>query len=212
MKNLEKLVRGYKEFLTEKDRDRYRALAEGGQSPKIMIIGCSDSRVNPDRIFNTGPGEMFVVRNVANIVPPYENDEAYHGTSAALEFAVKGLKVEHIVVMGHSLCGGVNACCQRLHSGKNGQEDLTFIPQWTSILNECAKEVLNENPDTDIDTLSHKVEHASIKASLENLKNFPFIQKGLEDGSLQIHGAYFDIKDVQLYALDKETDRFQPVE
>lgn len=212
MKNLENLVSGYKKFLMQEDKDRYHSLAVDGQFPKIMVIGCSDSRVNPDLIFNARPGELFVVRNVANLVPPYEDDEAYHGTGAALEFAVKGLQVEHIVVMGHSLCGGVNACCRGVHGeGVEALKDFTFIPTWTSILNDCAKEVLSQNPDIGIDALSHKVEHAAIRESLKNLRGFPFIADGLKDERLQIHGAYFDIKDAQVYALDKATDDFLPV-
>ena len=208
MKNLEKLVSGYKNFLKEEDKERYRALAEG-QSPKIMVVGCSDSRVNPDLIFNAQPGEIFMVRNVANLIPPFEIDEASHGTSAALEFAVKGLNVEHIVIMGHSFCGGVRACCD----GVNGIEvSGQFVPKWTSILNDCAKSVQAENPDLSIDELSHRVEKAAIKNSLQNLKEFPFIVEAIEAGNLQIHGAYFDIKEAQLYALDKATDTFLAVD
>ena len=209
MKNLSKLVSGYKNSLTDEDRQHYHDLAVNGQSPKIMIIGCSDSRVSPDWLFKAGPGDLFVVRNVANLVPPFEHDEAYHGTSAALEFAVNGLNIEHIVIMGHSLCGGVRACCD---SVKGEKSNGLFIPTWTSLLKDCAEDVLNENPEIDIDELSRKVEQAGIRGSLNNLRAFPFITDGINDGTLQIHGAYFDIKEAQLYALDKETDQFLAVE
>lgn len=213
MKHLQKLVSGYKTALTEKDKNHYRALAEDGQFPKVMVIGCSDSRVNPDYIFNSAPGDLFVVRNVANLVPPYERDEASHGTSAALEFAVKGLKVEHIVIMGHSLCGGVKACCQGVHTEHASDLDgLEFIPKWTSILNHCAENVLEKEPNLSLGDLSNKVEKAAIRASLKNLTDFPFIVEGIENGSLQVHGAYFDIGEAQLYALDQETKDFLPVE
>lgn len=212
MIHLKQLVGGYKDFLNQnfqEHKERYRVLAEQGQHPKIMMIGCCDSRVNPDLIFNTLPGELFIVRNVANLVPPFEHDEAYHGTSAAIEFAVKGLGVEHIVVMGHSLCSGVKTCCQGVHSDNTeGLEDLLFIPKWTSILNDCAQNVLKETPDLSLDDLSHKVEKAGIRESLENLKAFPFVTHGIAKGNLHIHGAYFDIKEAQLYALDKETNHF----
>lgn len=212
MKSLAKLVKGYKRFLQndfQNHQERYRLLAEEGQSPKIMMIGCSDSRVNPDMIFKTKPGDLFVVRNVANLVPPFEPDDAYHGTSAAIEFAVTVLKVQHIVIMGHSLCGGVKACCDGLH-GDDGHG--LFIPQWTSILNHCAKSVLADNPDVPPEVLHEKVGKAAVGASLEHLKVFPFVRAAIEQGDLQIHGAYFDIRDAQLYALDQENGNFIPVE
>ncbi len=212
MKNLKKLVTGYKAALTEHDKQRYRSLADNGQFPKVMVIGCSDSRVNPDYIFNSAPGDLFVVRNVANLIPPYEVDEASHGTSAALEFAVKGLKVEHIVIMGHSLCGGVKACCQGVHADSEVSDDLVFIPKWTSILNHCAEDALSQEPDLSLEDLSNRVELSAIRASLKNLKDFPFIQDGIKNGTLQVHGAYFDIGEAQLYVLDGETDDFLPIE
>lgn len=209
MKNLEKLVKGYKTFLKQDIRDRYRDLAMRGQSPKIMVIGCSDSRVNPDFIFNTGPGDLFVVRNVANLVPPFEGGGGYHGTSAAIEFAVTVLGVEHIVIMGHSFCGGVKACCDHL-DGVPAQG--VFISQWTSILNECAADLRGLHPDVTIEELRHKVELDAIKRSLENLRGFPFIENRLQDGQLHIYGAYFDISDAQLFALDQESGEFVAVE
>lgn len=212
MQNLEKLVKGYKRFITN-DRDihqeRYRVLAEGGQSPKIMIIGCSDSRVNPDLIFNTKPGDLFVVRNVANLIPPFEPDDNYHGTSAAIEFAITGLNVEHIVIMGHSLCGGIKACCDQLDGHKSTS---IFIEKWTSILKDCAGAVRNTHPELNEEELRSKVEKAAIIASLENLRGFPFVQDRLKDGSLKIHGAYFDVHDAQLYALNQANGDFVAME
>lgn len=210
MKDLKPIVEGYKAYFTDEDKAHYRTLAEG-QSPKVMVIGCCDSRVNPDIIFHSRPGDLFVVRNVANLVPPFENDEASHGTSAAIEFAVTGLGVEHIVIMGHSACGGVRACCDSVHGDAEDPSGL-FIPKWTSILSECAEAVLVENPDIGIEDMARKVEQAGIKSSLKNLKGFPFIQEGLEKKTLDVHGAYFDIKDAQLYAYDKATDTFLPLD
>ncbi len=209
MKNLEKLVSSYKTAFTEQDREHYRRLATEGQFPKIMVIGCSDSRVNPDLIFNAAPGDIFVVRNVANLVPPFEVDEASHGTSAAIEFAVVELKVEHIVVMGHSHCGGVRACCD---NAKGRITTGLFLPKWTSILTSCAESVMKDNPDINIEELSQRVEQDAIKFSMKNLGQFPFIRDGIESGKLQIHGAYFDIKEAQLFALDKESQNFVPIE
>lgn len=211
MQNLEKLVKGYKTFLKSnfpEHQERYRNLAEVGQAPKIMVIGCSDSRVNPDLIFNTKPGDLFVVRNVANLVPPFEPDDNYHGTSAAIEFAVTGLNVQHIVIMGHSLCGGVSACCAQLEG--HNQTSL-FIAKWTSLLKSCARGVLNKNPQLSPEELRNEVERAAIISSLENLRGFPFIEAGLANGTLQIHGVYFDVRDAQLYALDEDRGAFVAV-
>lgn len=211
MQNLEKLIKGYKTFSKNELQDyqeRYRNLAEVGQSPKIMVIGCSDSRVNPDLIFNTKPGELFVVRNVANLVPPFEPDDHYHGTSAALEFAITGLNVQHIVIMGHSLCGGIKACCDHIE-GQGGKT--LFIDTWMSLLRSCARNVLRNNPDLSSEDLRGKVEQAAIIASLGNLRSFPFVAERLAAGSLQIHGAYFDVRDAQLYALDQGCGEFMAV-
>ncbi len=209
MQSLQKLVKGYKSFLQTDAQTRYRTLAESGQSPKIMMIGCCDSRVSPDLIFNTRPGDLFVVRNVANLVPPFEPDGGYHGTSAALEFAVTGLGIQHIVVMGHSQCGGVRACCEYIQ-GK--QSNGLFIPQWTSMLNACAEKVRKSQPDISTDDLSRAVEFEGIRYSLGNLSHFPFVQERVASGALHIHGAYFELKNVQLYALNQDIDEFVAVE
>lgn len=212
MQNLTSLVKGYKTFLKNDFQDyqeRYRNLADGGQSPKIMVIGCSDSRVNPDLIFNTKPGELFVVRNVANLIPPFEPDDNYHGTSAAIEFGVTGLNVQHIVIMGHSLCGGIKACCDQLEGQKSNS---LFIGKWTSLLKDCARNVLRAEPALSSEELRNKVEQAAIITSLENLRDFPFVAERLAAGSLHIHGAYFDVRNAQLYALDQGSGKFMAVE
>lgn len=210
MKNLEKLVHGYKRFLKVDFVDhetRYQTLADEGQSPKIMVIGCSDSRVNPDLIFNAKPGDLFVVRNVANLVPPYEPDDKHHSTSAALEFAVKALKVDHIVIMGHSLCGGVKACCDAV----NGQSvDGEFIPRWTSLLHDCAREV--QAQDLSGEAFGVAVEKAAVRTSIKNLQSFPFVVDAMKERGMVLHGAYFDVSNAQLYALDHGTHKFMAVE
>ncbi len=213
MKYMKTLVKGYRDGLSADDRKRLQALAEYGQSPKIMLIACADSRVGPNLIFDAKPGELFVVRNVANVVPPHNKDEPYDGTAAAIEFAVKSLRVEHIIVKGHSLCGGVKACCQGLHEdGAGALDQLEYVPKWVSILNDCASNALEKQPDATLDELSRAVEHDAIRASLENLRALPFVQEGLKDGSLDIHGAYFDIRDARLYALDQDCDEFFPLD
>lgn len=210
MKNLEKLVSGYKRFLNADYQDykgRYQSLADNGQAPKIMVIACSDSRVNPDLIFNTAPGDIFVVRNVANLVPPYEPDDKHHSTSAAIEFAVKALKVDHIVIMGHSLCGGVNACCEAVNGNAVDGE---FIPRWTSLLHDCAREVKARGVAAE--EFSGAVEKAAVRASIDNLRSFPFVVEAMNERALALHGIYFDVRNAQLYALDRSANEFVPVE
>ena len=209
MKNFKGLVANYKNAINENTKEHFHHLAVKGQSPKIMVIGCCDSRVDPDYLFQAKPGEIFVSRNVANLVPPYEPDDSYRGTSTAIEFAVQGLKVEHIVIMGHSLCGGIRACCEGV---KGEKVEGVFLPIWTSMLKDEAEKILKENEDTDIEVLAEKVEKQGIRFSLKNLKTFPFIAEAIAEERLQIHGAYFDIKTTQLYVLDQETDEFLVVE
>ena len=210
MKNLEKLVSGYKRFLSADFKDfegRYQTLAEHGQSPKVMVIACSDSRVNPDLIFNSKPGDLFVVRNVANLVPPYEPDDKHHSTSAALEFAVKALQVDHIVIMGHSLCRGVKACCEAVNGNAVDGE---FIPRWTSLLHDCAREV--QGHDLPSEEFGVAVEKAAVKTSIQNLQSFPFVVDAMKERGMILHGAYFDVSNAQLYALDHGTHEFMAVE
>lgn len=212
MRDITDLVRGYKQFLDERypqQAELYRALAETGQSPKTMIIACCDSRADPGVIFSAGPGEIFVVRNVANLVPPYEPEGDYHGTSAALEFAVNGLEVETILVMGHARCGGINAFLAGLHDPK---ENPGFIESWMSLLNPAREEVLKLARGKSKEELQQAVEHTSIRRSLENLMTFPWIQERVADGRLNLRGAYFDIADATLLALDPETGEFNPLD
>ncbi len=211
MRDITDLVEGYKQFLGEKypkQADLYRALAETGQSPKTMIIACCDSRADPGVIFSAGPGEIFVVRNVANLVPPYEPHGDYHGTSAALEFAVNGLEVETILVMGHARCGGINAFLSGLH---DPADQPGFIDRWMSLLNPARDEVLQLARDKSKEELQQAVEHTSIRHSLENLMTFPWIRERVADGRLSLRGAYFDIADATLLALDPESGTFEPL-
>ena len=204
MCDIDKMVDGFGRF-----RDRYFAGSDKlfeplkqGQEPKVLVIGCSDSRVDPALLFDSDPGELFVVRNVANLVPPYQDDHGTHGVSAALEFAVKELKVNHIVVLGHSQCGGIKA----LISGAGGE----FISQWMQI----AEEVVHAAPDAGdsrSDEEVSRVEQASVIHSLRNLQSFPFVRKRMENDGLQIHGWYFDLAGGRLLSYDSSTDTFSSI-
>ena len=191
------LIDGYYKFRgTEwlEERERWAELAEG-QSPKVMIIACSDSRVDPATIFGSRPGEVFVVRNVANLVPPFETGGGRHGVSAAIEFAVTKLKVEEIVVLGHGACGGVNAALtQSLKEAQPGEGG--FVAGWIDLLDDAREKVVAEHgtgPEG-----QKALEQECVKVSIENLKTFPFIKDGIEAGTLKLHGAVFAIADGKL--------------
>lgn len=211
MRDIPDLVDGYKNFLTNKypgQADLYRCLAETGQEPKTMIIACCDSRADPAVIFSAGPGEIFVVRNVANLVPPHEPHGDYHGTSSALEFAVEGIGVETILVMGHARCGGINAYLSGLYE----PTDLPgFIGRWMSLLNPARTEALRDMHDAPIERQREALEHASIRHSIENLKTFPCIKERLADGRIRLRGAYFDIADGTMLSLDPDSGQFVPL-
>lgn len=200
------LIDGYRRFRDshyENERDRWRELGEG-QEPPIMLIGCCDSRVEPPRIFDTPPGQLFVLRNVANLVPPFEQGGGLHGASAAIEFAVLHLKVRHVVVLGHRACGGVAASLANADLGVKGQ---SFIDDWVAILDPARQKVIESGADDP----QFALELEGIRQSLRNLRTFPFVREREEQGALKLHGAYFGIADGQLLVLDTETDRFEEV-
>jgi carbonic anhydrase len=205
----ERLVEGYRDFLTNRlpvEQSRFRELAERGQSPQIMVIGCADSRVSPEVIFNARPGELFVVRNVANLVPPYAPDGQAHGVSAALEFGVAALNVQHIVVLGHAMCGGVQAYAE-------GAEPLSpgdFIGKWMSLM-EPALAKIGPRGTLDPGIYLTRLEQANVVNSLENLMTFPRLRKRVERGEIALHGAYFGVATGRLSALDPATGAFMPV-
>ncbi|MGB3718640.1 MAG: carbonate dehydratase [Proteobacteria bacterium] len=188
--------------------DYYEELARNGQNPDVMIVSCCDSRVDPETIFSAMPGELFVVRNVANIVPPYETDGRYHGVSAALEFAALNLRVKHIVVMGHSGCGGIRAC---LEQSAARQSEAQFISNWMSILEEGRQKVLQAGAGRSIPELRTELERVGIKISLRNLRSFPCVKTLESKGRLHLHGAYFDIATGSLFVLNEATDEFVPI-
>lgn len=212
MADFNALLDGYRRFRAgpyNDQRERYDALTHLGQSPKVMIIACADSRVDPSRVFDAGPGEIFVLRNVANLVPPYETDDAAHGTSAAIEFAVTQLEVEEIVVLGHGKCGGITASLTgKFDQAAEGHG--AFIGKWMASI-EPARDMIRDaarlSPDIDA---QQALELASIRRSIENLREFPFVAEREADGRLTLRGAHFDIADGILRVLDTATGRFAP--
>ena len=190
---INRLIAGFKSFREtyyDQQPDFYRSLVEKGQSPEVMVIACSDSRVNPSIIAKAEPGELFIVRNVANLVPPYEPDSRYHGTSAAIEFAVRDLGVKHIIVLGHSHCGGIQALCADHEEVANRE----FIHGWISIVENARDNSLDGEAQ-----LRH-VERQAVKVSLDNLLSFPWVNSRVEDGSLTLHGWCFDLEAGELLA------------
>lgn len=209
MKIPDRLLDGYRRFRGERYRaeaDRYRAVAHA-QRPATMIIACADSRVDPATIFSAAPGELFVVRNVAALVPPFETAGTYHGTSAALEFAVTGLEVSSIVVMGHGLCGGITACLQAAADRPVGQ----FIGPWMDQIAPIRDEVLERIEPAYAELRQQALERMAIRHSIEKLGTFPFVAERVETGKLTLHGAWFSIAEGELHSLDEETGVFEHV-
>jgi carbonic anhydrase len=190
------------------NQDRYEELASNGQNPEVMIVSCCDSRVDPETIFGAMPGELFVVRNVANLVPPYETTGKYHGVSAALEFAALNLRVKHIVVIGHSGCGGVRACLE--HDAAR-QSEAQFITNWMSILDEGRARIMTAFAGKPLAEIRAALERESVIASLDNLRTFPCIKILEGKGRLALHGAYFDIGSGTLSAYNQATAEFVPL-
>jgi carbonic anhydrase len=203
----EKLLSGYRSFMSgdyATQSKRYCDLAQSGQMPETMVIACCDSRAAPETIFDAGPGELFVVRNVANLVPPYTPDGEYHGTSAALEFAVQSLKVKNIVVLGHGRCGGVAAALnpefQPLSPGD-------FIGKWIDMLKPPAA-IVGDNQLMTAGERQRALERISIRFALTNLRTFPYAKALEDEGKLSLHGAWFDISSGELWIMDPETGDF----
>jgi carbonic anhydrase len=206
----ERLIRGYRAFLQQRlptEQDRFRALAQSGQAPEVMVIGCCDSRVSPEAIFDAAPGELFVVRNVANLVPPYTPDGATRAVSAALEFAVQALKVRHIVVLGHARCGGIRAYVEPGEPLSPGD----FIGRWMELIEPAAQGIGARPKDGNLDDYLTRLEHASIEKTLDNLMTFPCVSILAERERLELHGAYFDVATGLLSLRDPETGVFASV-
>ena len=210
MKTFEQMIDGYRNFRAgdwHEERERWAQLAEG-QSPQVMVISCSDSRVDPAQILDVAPGEIFVVRNVAALVPPFETTPGRHGVSAAVEFAVQFLKVREILVMGHGLCGGCKAALtQDLHGNEIGEGG--FVAHWVDMLDE-AREPIAAKFGTDGREAELAMELEAVKVSLANLMTFPYVADKVASGELSLHGGHFAISDGVLRVLDKEIGEFKP--
>ena len=211
MEAIESLIAGYRAFRAgtyRQNEERYQALAARRQQPKALIIACCDSRTDPAMVFQSDPGELFVVRNVANLVPPYEPDSHYHGTSAALEFGVKALEIKDIIVMGHAGCGGIEAlydsCC-----GKPAAGD--FIPSWISLAEPVASRMLGKNGDMERHAALRKLEQEAVIASLDRLRTFPFIKEREDAGKLRLHGWFYGIGTGLLSIYDSGKGAFRDI-
>lgn len=210
MRDVAELVSGYRAFMKDQYRheaETYKSLADNGQTPRTMVIACCDSRVDPSRIFSAKPGELFIVRNVANLVPPFEPLGDYHGTSAALEFAVTSLGVENVVVLGHARCGGVNSFIR----GQGQPPAGSFIGKWISLLKPAWGHIVQAGGRLDEAQQQRTLEQLSIRYSLDNLRTFPFVKDRIEQGRLTLHGGFFDIATGGLQSYDPITEAFVSV-
>lgn len=209
MSNIDQFVEGYQRFHENYFAGETPLFGElsQGQNPSTIIIACSDSRVDPAIVMDAKPGDLFVVRNVANLVPPYEKGGGYHGVSAALEFGVCGLGVRHIMVMGHRQCGGIKALTEGVPDGIDGE----FIRPWVSMASHAYRRVKADFPHANAAEMACHCELAGILVSLENLVTFPFIKERVDAGTLTLHGWYFDIESGVMSAYDPKTLKFSPL-
>lgn len=206
-----RLLNGYLSFkktLNPKTTEHYTLLAQKGQNPDIMIIACCDSRVAPELIFNTMPGELFVVRNISNLVPPYCPDSSYHSTSAALEYGVCILNVKQILVLGHEDCGGINSA---LKDNKNLEHSSDFIDKWLSLLSPLSAPLKNKN-NLNINEKSIILEQCSLMQSMINLRSFPWIKEREQNKKIQLNAAWFSIKNSELWVLEEQQNKFYKIE
>jgi carbonic anhydrase len=203
------LLDGHANFLAgryAREKERIRDLASAGQKPTTMIIACCDSRAAPEMIFDSGPGEMFVLRNVANLVPTYQPDGGQHGTSAAIEFAVKALNIANIVVMGHGRCGGIKAA---LDPDFKSLDEGDFIGKWMAMLGELPSQ-LGQNSLLTSTERQTAMERISIRNSIRNLRTFPYVADLEAEGKIAVHGAWFDISTGELWVMDQDGDFIRP--
>ncbi|PKG38495.1 carbonic anhydrase [Psychromonas sp. Urea-02u-13] len=206
MSATDKLIAGYQRFREgyyEQNKDQLSKLAKEGQFPKIAIISCSDSRVDPGVILDCEPGDLFVIRNVANLVPPKEDNDSLHGTSAALEFAVTGLEVESIIVLGHTQCGGIKA----LMDTPATEAPDTFIGKWMQQLEGVRNDILEDESLTTKISRYNCCERKGIQQSLQNLMTFPWVKERVEAGTLKLHGWRYDLSSSELCAMDKKSGK-----
>ncbi|MFM2370992.1 MAG: hypothetical protein RIS85_714 [Pseudomonadota bacterium] len=208
---LDQLIEGYRRFRATgwtPKLDQWNQLSQR-QEPRVMVVACSDSRVDPAQIFDVDPGDIFVVRNVAAMVPPFETTPGHHGVSAALEFAVQVLKVKEIVVMGHGMCGGCKAALTQDLKGTEPGEG-GFIANWIALLDDVREEVVHQHGTTGREA-ERAMEYAGVRASLANLRTFPCIQRKEAKGDLKLRGAFFAISDGLLHVMDEASGEFSAV-
>lgn len=209
MKDISKFITGFKQFKDQyfdENDDRFHHLRHG-QSPKVLLIGCSDSRVDPALLTGCSPGDLFVVRNVANLIPQAEHDSSHHGVSAALEYAVCHLEVEHIIILGHSKCGGIKALLEGVPEGKSAE----YIGPWVSIADRARDRVLAELGDSSPEDQACACEQAAILVSLENLTTYPWLKERVEAGKITLHGWYFDINCGHLLSYHPASGAFEQI-
>lgn len=207
MSSTKLLIEGFSRFREKyfsQDDVSFRELVEQGQTPKTLVVACCDARVDPALILDCAPGDLFVIRNVANLVPPAENQGHYHGTSAALEFGVRKLNVGHIIVLGHAHCGGIHALMEG-----NVQKEDTFISEWMGIADAARQQVSREFTGVDDTIRQRACEQQAILVSLNNLITFPWIRERVEQGTLTLHGWYFDIEHGELLGYNATTRQFE---
>ena len=209
MNHIEKLVEGFKRFRShyyEENRALFDGLTKQGQSPKTLVVGCCDSRVDPAIVTDCGPGDLFIIRNVANLVPPFETSGNYHGTSAALEFGVRNLEVENIIVLGHAQCGGIRALMNQAPG--IGQQE-SFLPGWMNVASHARNRVLLRMNGESMETQVRACEQEAILVSLDNLLTFPWIMKRVAQKKLTLHGWYFDLEHGELLRFNPDSNRFE---
>ncbi len=207
---VEKLMQGYRRYRDgayQQSQPLIEDLVARGQRPEVAVVACSDSRVDPAILFQADPGDLFMVRNVANLVPPMEEEGTYHGTSAALEFAVLGLGVKHIVVLGHAHCGGIKLMMEP----DPYDSSFKFVPAWVSMLNAAHRRVRATMASASAEERTRACEQNAVLVSLENLTTFPWVRDRIDSGELQLHGWYVDIAAPELSAYDWEAGKFSPM-
>jgi carbonic anhydrase len=211
MDPITKLTQGYKSFRDgsfQKMRPTYETLVDQGQHPKVALVACSDSRVDPTIVLQADPGDLFVIRNVANLVPPYEEGGEYHGTSAALSFAVEQLAVDHVIVLGHAHCGGIRSMFDERPTEREGKD---FIAPWMSLVKSAYLRVEGTMPEAPLAKKAHVCEQAAVLVSLENLMTFPAIRERVAAGRLRLHGWHIDIRSCVLSVYDPARQHFETV-
>jgi carbonic anhydrase len=208
MKSVKNLVEGFRRFREqhfESHDNLYQQLVKQGQTPRILVVACCDSRVDPALVFGCDPGDLFVIRNVANLVPPLEDHHGHHGTTAAIEYGVNILGVRHIIVLGHAHCGGINALVRAGGVCAQG----SYIDDWMCLAENARAEVMEEMPHAPLEEKERACEQRAILGSLDNLKTFHWIRERIEQGALTLHGWYFDMENGRLLVYDAATGRFE---